>query len=52
MESNCTTCKHAVFDEMWGEYKCKERHIRVYDILNDCKDYKPVKPIKTNEGEI
>lgn len=20
---NCTNCKNALFDEIWGEYKCK-----------------------------
>ena len=20
---NCSNCKHALFDEIWGEYKCK-----------------------------
>lgn len=22
--SNCSTCKNAIFDAFWGEYKCKE----------------------------
>lgn len=26
----CEECQHAVFDETWGEYKCKVRHLRVY----------------------
>lgn len=26
---NCKTCAHAIFDELWGDYKCKVREIRV-----------------------
>ena len=22
MVENCSGCKHAIFDEKWGEYKC------------------------------
>ena len=25
---NCTTCEHANFDDIWGEYKCLEYHHR------------------------
>lgn len=28
---NCTTCSKAIFCESWGEYKCKERKIRIHD---------------------
>ena len=38
---NCKTCEHAVFDELWGEYKCKKRETRIYILLDskECKDY-------------
>ena len=39
---NCKTCEHSVFDELWGEYKCKQREVRVHILLDssECKDYK------------
>lgn len=39
---NCTNCEHAVFDELWGEYKCKKREQRIYILLDskECADYK------------
>lgn len=40
--TNCTTCKHVVFDELWGEYiKCKLKKIRIpgpNGYIN-CKEY-------------
>lgn len=39
-EFKCQTCKHSVFDEKWGEYKCKATHRRVYDDPDDCEHYK------------
>ena len=39
--ANCKDCKHSVFDEVWGEYKCEVRLTRIYDITEKakCKDY-------------
>ena len=40
------TCTNAIFDPIWGEYKCRvlERRIRSrYDCM-ECKDYKEGKP--------
>ena len=37
---NCTNCKHAIFDEIWGEYTCTvyERTIeQPYDVEPCCK---------------
>lgn len=45
MDINCKNCKHAIFDPVWGEYKCSVLHIRVYDTeREDCTHY------KTKEG--
>lgn len=40
--TRCTTCEHAVFDELWGEYKCKKKHRKVYKDAESakCEDYK------------
>ena len=35
----CETCKHALFNELWGEYKCKiDKHIIWHDVL-DCLNF-------------
>ena len=26
-----STCENLIFDELWGEYKCKLLQIRIYD---------------------
>ena len=38
---NCTTCEHSVFDEQWGEYKCKFFEHRMYILLDssECPNY-------------
>lgn len=37
----CPDCVHAIFDETWGEYKCKERKVRIYDASKyaSCKSF-------------
>ena len=39
---NCTNCENSIFDEFWGEYKCKVLHHRMHILLdsNECKFYK------------
>lgn len=39
---DCTTCMYAVFDPIWGEYKCVLFHSRVYDLeeRKECVCYK------------
>lgn len=41
-DSNCYTCKNAIFDEQWGEYKCRLRKKYIYNVESNtgCKDYK------------
>jgi len=35
----CQNCKNALFNELWGEYKCKLKQI-VINILEDlCPDF-------------
>lgn len=38
---NCANCEHAVFDKVWGEYKCKEFKRRIYILLgsSECPKY-------------
>lgn len=43
---NCKTCKHGVFDEKWGEYKCEIRQIYMYITHRECADYEKKKESK------
>ena len=40
--NNCETCNNAIFDHVWGEYKCKVTQHRIYEPMEniDCSDYK------------
>ena len=46
----CSSCAHAIFDEQWGEWKCKKNGTRIYDIskASFCKDYIEKKKEKKN----
>ena len=46
--NNCKNCKHAIFDEQWGEYKCKVREVRIYVLLDstECSSYEKIKEDK------
>ena len=41
-ESRCPECVNVIFDEIFGEYKCKilKRRIRKPEEHTNCKDYK------------
>ena len=41
--NDCKNCANAVFDEVWGEYKCSVRNHRIYDVDKyiDCENHKP-----------
>lgn len=43
---NCKTCANAIFDETFGEYKCKELRITIYPLTEECPCgyYKKGKP--------
>ena len=44
--ANCTTCENAIFDALWGEYKCSVYKRVSYSadfktmLVDGCKDYK------------
>lgn len=37
----CETCKHAIFDEKWGEYKCGVSYLYMYHAFTmiECEHY-------------
>lgn len=41
-KTRCPDCENAVFDDLWGEYKCKARKIRISDPnkYTNCKEFK------------
>ena len=41
-ELKCKTCANSVFDDIWGEYKCKITQHTIYDPdkVVDCEFYK------------
>lgn len=43
---NCKTCKNAIFDEIWGDYKCKVNHLVIYNAqdVEGCVYYKKGEP--------
>lgn len=53
MIQNCTTCENAIFDELWGEYKCKVRQTTIPILLDstECSDYKKGTPEMSKEKE-
>jgi hypothetical protein len=43
--NNCKNCANAVFDTLWGDYKCKEYQVIVHpDQKIDCELYKKGNP--------
>lgn len=52
---NCKICEYAIFDELWGEYKCEVRQCVTYNadyermLVDDCKDYKNGVPKKSKD---
>lgn len=38
---NCKNCSHAIFDPLWGEYKCEVRRTILYILLDadECSSY-------------
>lgn len=45
-KKSCKTCENAIFNERWGEYKCKISQHRIYepDDQKNCIDYKKGEP--------
>lgn len=50
---NCQDCAHSIFDEQWGEYKCKIVQHRIYnaDKYVVCKDYIHKKKLSNGKGK-
>lgn len=50
---NCKTCKHAIFDPLWGDYKCseKQRCVTVFELHKGCKEYVEGTPKDSKETE-
>ena len=42
MDGLCFTCKEAIFDPQWGEYKCKVCQQIMYMMPADCSGYRPL----------
>lgn len=43
--ANCVNCEHAIFDEVWGEYKCRIKEHVVYNYEHvGCDSYKKGTP--------
>lgn len=47
----CKTCEHCIFDEQWGEYKCKKHQHRIYNPMQigACKGYSQKKKKEKEE---
>lgn len=47
---NCKNCANAIFDEVWGEYKCSVRQTRIRDVNKrvNCEDHEEKKKEKKN----
>ena len=37
----CVSCVHSIFDELWGEFKCKKREHTIYNLTSyfSCEYY-------------
>lgn len=42
---HCKDCKESIFNQKWGEYRCKKRGATIYDTTHaeNCKYYEEVK---------
>lgn len=50
--NSCKTCEKAIFDEIWGDYKCKvDEIIHDPDKKMDCENYKPGSPTMSKKAE-
>lgn len=49
----CKTCEHAVFDPLWGEYKCTVKEHYIYgDIEHECPDHKEGTPAISKDIDV
>ncbi len=42
MSNMCMSCKKAIFDPLWGEYRCLAKQHIIYTMPLECSDYKPL----------
>lgn len=51
--AKCGTCANAIFDALWGEYKCsvRERVIFAHEVYKDCEYYKPGEPKESKRNK-
>lgn len=52
MAKDCTCCKHAIFNEMWGEYKCKIVQHKVVPVIVACSSYEKGEPTISKDDEV
>lgn len=49
----CKTCEHAVFDPLWGEYKCTVKEHYIYgDVDHECPDHKEGTPAISKDIDV
>ena len=51
--ANCRNCTYAIFDEVWGEYKCAAYEHTIYDLdsYSVCKLYEKGEPKDSKGGD-
>lgn len=49
--SKCSECSNALFDPIWGEWKCKVTENFVYYPVFNCENYKEGTPDKSMISE-
>ena len=51
--NSCRNCENAVFDQVFGEYKCSVSKTRIYypDLHFNCPDWKKGEPKESKEVE-
>ena len=54
MDYNCDKCEHALFDKIWGEYKCAILQHMIYRLEDTClgKHYKKGEPKEAKGYEV
>ena len=54
MSKNCKTCGNAIFDSVFGEYKCyvKQRSCTPGEVTTGCEDWSEERAVKVVEKEV
>lgn len=42
--NNCKNCANALYDELWGDYKCSLDGLFRYGLPKECPDHKEGEP--------